>query len=79
MEIIIIRQCLLKSFIEKLFKKAILKYRKNTTSLINKEFDNESIFGDNDKHIKTKIKSYGDKTNTDFQDKKMAKGNISYQ
>ena len=27
------------------------------------EFDSESVYGDNDKYIKTKIESYGDKVN----------------
>ena len=28
----------------------------NISSLIGKEFDNESVYGDNDKYIKAKIK-----------------------
>ena len=27
-------------------------------------FDSEPVYGDNDKYIKAKIKSYGDKVNT---------------
>ena len=38
--------------------------------LMNIEFDSEPLYGDNDKYIKAKIKSYGDKVNTNFQDKK---------
>ena len=38
--------------------------------LINIVFDNELVSGDNDKYIKAKIKSYGDKTNTNFQGEK---------
>ena len=30
---------------------------------MNIEFDSESVYGDNDKSIKTKIKLYGDRTN----------------
>ena len=41
--------------------------------LIGKEFDSEPICGDIDKYIKTKIKSYGDKVNTNFQGKKVPK------
>ena len=41
------------------------------------EFDSEPVHGDNDKYIKTKIKSYGDKVNTNFQGKKMPKENAS--
>ena len=33
----------------------------------------------NDKYIKTKIKTYGDKINTNFQGKKIAKENVSYK
>ena len=29
--------------------------------LMNIEFDSEPVYGDNDKYIKTKVKSYGDK------------------
>ena len=44
-----------------------------SSSLIGKEFDGEPIYGDNDKYIKTKIKSYEDKENTNFQGKKYQK------
>ena len=33
------------------------------SSLMNIEFDSEHVYGDNDKYIKTKMKSYGDKMN----------------
>ena len=47
---------------------------------MNIEFDNEPVFGYNynDKHIKTKIKMYEDKVNTNFQDKEVPKENDSY-
>ena len=38
---------------------------------MNIEFDDEPAYGDNDKYIKAKIKSYGDKINTNFQGKKL--------
>ena len=38
--------------------------------LMNIEFDSEPVYGDNNKYIKAKIKSYGGKVNTNFQDKK---------
>ena len=38
---------------------------------MNKEFDNESVYGDSDKYIETKIKSYGGKVNTNFLGKKI--------
>ena len=37
------------------------------SSLMNIEFDFEPVYGDSNKHIKTKIKSYGDKVNTNIQ------------
>ena len=42
------------------------------------KFDIEPVYGDNDKHIKTKIKIYGDKVNTNFQRKKVPRENASY-
>ena len=42
---------------------------------MNIEFDSEPIYGDIDKYMKTKIKSYGDKVNTNFQGKKILKEN----
>ena len=42
---------------------------------MNIEFDGEPIYGDNDKCIKAKTKSYGDKGNTNFLDKKTPKEN----
>ena len=33
---------------------------------MNIEFDSEPVYGDNDKYIKEKIKSYGDKVKTNF-------------
>ena len=47
------------------------------SSLINIKF--ESVYVDNDKYIKTKIKSYGDKVNTNFQGKKEPKENASHK
>ena len=40
---------------------------------MNIEFDSEPVYGDNDKYIKAKIKSHGDKLNTNFQGKKYQK------
>ena len=40
---------------------------------MNTEFDSEPVYGDSDKYLKTKIKSYGDKVNTNFQNKKNTK------
>ena len=44
---------------------------------MNIEFDSEPVYGDNDKSIKAKINSYGDKVNTNFKGKKMPKENAS--
>ena len=63
---------------KKLFKKFI-KILGRVSSLIGKQFDNEPVYGDSDKYIKTKIKSYGDKVNTNFQDKKLPKENAPYK
>ena len=46
---------------------------------MNAEFDSEPVYGDNEKYIKTKIKSYGDKVNTNFQGNKIPKENASYK
>ena len=47
------------------------KYTKiwgTVSNLMSTEFDSETVYGDTDKHIKTKIKMHEDKVNTDFQD-----------
>ena len=46
---------------------------------MNIEFDSEPVYGDNDKYIKTKIKLYGDKVNTNFQGKTLPKENALYK
>ena len=48
---------------------------------MNIKFDSESVYRDNAKYIKTKIKLYGDKINTNFQKntKKVPKENSSYK
>ena len=43
--------------------------------LINNEFDSQPVYGDNDKYVKAKINSHGDKVNTNFQGKKIPKEN----
>ena len=62
--------------------KLLKKYNKiweRVRSLMNIEFDSEPVYGDNDKYIKTKIKMYEDRVNTDFQGKKVPKENASYK
>ena len=46
--------------------KAYIKIWEKINSLLNKEFDSDSVYGDNDKYIKTKIKQYKDKINTNL-------------
>ena len=62
--------------------KLLRKYNKiweKISNLLNIEFDSEHIYGDNDKYIKTKIKMYEDRVNTNFQGKKVPKENASYK
>ena len=44
---------------------------------MNKEYHGEPVYGDNDKYIKTKIKTYGDNINANFHSKKIPKENTS--
>ena len=46
---------------------------------MNIEFDSEPAYGDNDKYIKTKIKMYENRVNTNFQGKKVHKQSASYK
>ena len=62
----------------KLFKK-YNKIWKKISNLMNIKFDSQPVYCDNDKYIKTKIKLYGDKINTNFQGKKLPKENASYK
>ena len=53
--------------------KLLKKYNKiweKISNLLNIEFDSEPVYGDNDKYIKTKVKMYEDRVNTNFQGKK---------
>ena len=43
------------------------------------EFDSKPVYGDNDKYIKTKIKTYDCNVNTNFQGKKMSKEKAPYK
>ena len=43
------------------------------------ELESKPVYGDNDKYVKTKIKTYGDKVNTNFQGKKIPGDNASYK
>ena len=71
---IVIRQCLLRLVIIS-YLQSTIKYGKR----LDIEFDSEPVYGDGDKYIKTKIKTYGDGVNTNFQGKKVPKENASYK
>ena len=58
--------------------KLLKKYNKiweRVSNLLTIEFDSEPVYGDVDKYIKTKMKMYGDRVNTNFQGKKVPKEN----
>ena len=55
----IIKQCLLKLLINN-------KIWENVEGLLHVKFESKPVYGDDDENIKTKIKSYGDKVNTNF-------------
>ena len=62
--------------------KLLNKYKKiweKVNNLLNIEFDSEPVYGDVDKYIKTEVKMYRDKVNTNFQGKKVLKENASYK
>ena len=61
-----------KAIDNKLLKKYTQIWKK-LSSLMNVKFESEPVYGDNDKYIKTKIKIYGDKVNTNFNGKKYQK------
>ena len=52
---------------------------KRVQDLLKIKNDNEPVYGDNDKYIKTKIKMYDGNVNTDFQDKGIPKEKASYK
>ena len=62
--------------------KLLTKYNKiweKNSNLLNIKFDCQPVYGDGDKYIKTKIKMYGYRVNTNFQCKKVPKENASYK
>ena len=62
--------------------KLLKKYNKiwqKISNLMIIKFDSEPVYGDNDKYIKTKIKMYEDRVNTNFQGKKVPKQDASYK
>ena len=65
-----------KAIDKKLLKKCTQIWKK-VRNLLNIKFDSKPVYGDNDKHIKTKIKINGDKANTNFQGKNIQEENTS--
>ena len=59
--------------------KNYIKIWEKVSNLMDIKFDSESVYGNNDKYIKGKIKIYKDKVNTNFQGKKVPKENASYK
>ena len=62
--------------------KLLKKYNKiwdKISNLLDINFDSQTMYGDGNKNIKTKIKMYGDRVNTNFQGKKVPKENASYK
>ena len=57
--------------------KKYTKIWKKIRELIGKKFDSKPVWGD--KYIGTRIKSYGDKVDTNFQGKKVPKESLSYK
>ena len=62
----------------KLFKK-YCKIWKLIKGLLGIEFDSEPVYGDTDSYIKTKVKVYDNRVNTNFQGKETPKGNSPYK
>ena len=46
---------------------------------MDKKFDRELVYGDNDKYIKTKLIIYDGNVNTIFEGKKVSKENATYK
>ena len=62
--------------------KLLKKYNKTwekISNLLKIKLDSEPVYGDVDKYIKTKIKMYGGRVNTNFRGKKVPKENASYK
>ena len=59
--------------------KRYTKIWERVSSLMNIKFVSEPAYGNNDKYIKTKIESYEDKVNNNFQGNKIPKESPSYK
>ena len=60
---------------DKQLLKKYIQIWKRVEKLLKIKLDSESVYGDNEKYIKTKIKIYGGSVNTNFQGKRMLKEN----
>ena len=67
------------NFIDNRLLKKYTKIWEKISISMSIEFDSKPVYGDNNKCIKAKIKSYGDKVNPNFQGKKIPKENASYK
>ena len=61
----VIQQCLSRLMIANC-QKSTIKYGEKVEKLLKINFNSEPIYGDNEKYIKTKIKTYGGSINTNF-------------
>ena len=62
----------------KLFKK-YCKIWKTIKGLLGIEFDSKPVYGDTDSYMKTKVKVYDNRVNTNFQGKETPKGDSCYK
>ena len=62
----------------RLFKK-YCKIWKTIRSLLGIEFDSEPVYGDTDSYIKTKVKMYDNRVNTNLQGREVPKVDASYK
>ena len=62
----------------KLFKK-YCKIWRTISGLLGIEFGSEPVYGDTDSYIKTKVKMYDNRVNTNFQGKEVPKEGSSYK
>ena len=58
---------------DKQFLKKYIKIWETIEGLMKINFENKPVYGDDDKYIKTKIKTYADSIITNFHNKKMPK------
>ena len=74
----VIKRCLLRLLTTNCLRKYTKIYER-VKNLMNIKFDSELVYGDNDKYVKTKIETYGEKANNNFQCDIITKENASYK